>query len=96
MQPYVWPMLVHDLILPLATLSVLGWLYLLLGRDGSSEEIHVPGEDRFLLEIEDLCAAVRSGRPPRMSLADSRANVAALVAFQRSAQEGRPVRLGGA
>ena len=31
MQPYVWPMLVHDLILPLATLSVLGWLYLLLG-----------------------------------------------------------------
>jgi hypothetical protein len=31
-----------------------------------------------------------------MSLADSRANVAALVAFQRSAQEGRPVRLAGA
>jgi D-xylose 1-dehydrogenase (NADP+, D-xylono-1,5-lactone-forming) len=69
---------------------------LLLSRDGGTEEIHVPGEDRFLLEIEDLCAAVRSGRPPRMSLADSRANVAALVAFQRSAQEGRPVRLGAA
>ena len=69
---------------------------LLLSREGSTEEIHVPGEDRFLLEIEDLCAAVRSGRPPRMSLADSRANVAALVAFQRSAKEGRPVRLGGA
>ena len=68
---------------------------LLLSRDERTEEIHVPGEDRFLLEIEDLCAAVRSGRPPRMSLADSRANVAALVAFQRSAQEGRPVRLGG-
>jgi xylose dehydrogenase (NAD/NADP) len=69
---------------------------LLISREGHTEEIHVPGEDRFLLEIEDLCAAVRSGRPPRMSLADSRANVAALVAFQRSAQEGRPVRLAGA
>jgi len=30
-----------------------------------------------------------------MSLADSRANVAALLAFQRSAREGRPVRLDG-
>ena len=69
---------------------------LLLSRDGGSEEIHVPGEDRFLLEIEDLCAAVRSGRPSRMSLADSRANVVALVAFQLSAKEGRPVRLAGA
>jgi hopene-associated glycosyltransferase HpnB len=27
-------MLIHDFILPLATLSVLGWLYLLLARDG--------------------------------------------------------------
>jgi len=67
-----------------------------LSLDGHTEEIKVPGEDRFLLEIEDLCAVVRSGRPPRMSLADSRANVAALLAFQRSAREGRPVRLAGA
>jgi predicted dehydrogenase len=67
-----------------------------LSLDGHTEEIKVPGEDRFLLEIEDLCAVVRTGRPPRMSLADSRANVAALLAFQRSAQEGRPVRLAGA
>ena len=66
---------------------------LLLTREGGSEEILVSGEDRFLLEIEDLCAAVRSGRPPRMSLADSRANVAMLVALQRSAREGRRVRL---
>ena len=62
-------------------------------RDGRAEAISVPGEDRFLLEIEDLAEAVRTGRPPRVSLADSRANVAALVALQRSAREGRPVRL---
>ena len=66
---------------------------LLLTRDGRAEAISSPGEDRFLLEIEDLAEAVRTGRPPRVSLADSRANVAALVALQGSAREGRPVRL---
>lgn len=66
---------------------------LLVTRDGRTEEIAVPGEDRFLLEIEDLAAAVREKRPPRVSLADSRANVAALVALQRSARESRAVRL---
>ena len=59
---------------------------LLVTRDGRTEEIAVPGEDRYLLEIEDLAEAVRTGRPQRVSLADSRANVAALVALQRSAQ----------
>ena len=66
---------------------------LIVTRDGQTEEITAKGEDRFLLEIEDLAEAVRSGRPPRVGLADSRANVAALVALQRSAQERRPVRL---
>jgi len=66
---------------------------LLLHREGRTEEIRVPGEDRFLLEIEDLCATVRTGRAQRVSLADSRANVAVLLAFLRSAREGRPVRL---
>jgi predicted dehydrogenase len=66
---------------------------LLVTRGGSTEEIAVPGEDRFLLEIEDLAEAVRSGRPPRVSLAFSRGNVAALVALGRSAREGRPIRL---
>jgi xylose dehydrogenase (NAD/NADP) len=66
---------------------------IVLQREGRTEEILVKGEDRFLLEVEDLCAAVRSGRPPRVSLEFSRGNVAALVAFQRSAREERPVRV---
>jgi len=66
---------------------------LLVTRDGVTEELTVPGEDRFLLEIEDLAEAVRSGRAPRVSLGFSRGNVAALVALQRSAREGRAVRL---
>jgi D-xylose 1-dehydrogenase (NADP+, D-xylono-1,5-lactone-forming) len=68
---------------------------LLVTRDGKTEELSVSGEDRFLLEIEDLERAVRSGLPPRVSLADSRANVAALVTLQRSAREGRPLALSG-
>ncbi len=68
---------------------------LTLTREGQTEEIAVPGEDRFLLEIEDLERAVRTGLPPRVSLADSRANVAALVALQRSAREGRPLPISG-
>jgi predicted dehydrogenase len=66
---------------------------LLVTRDGNTEEIKVPGEDRFLLEIEDLEQVVRTGKPPRVSLADSRANVAALVALQRSAREAKPIEL---
>jgi predicted dehydrogenase len=65
----------------------------LVARDGRTEEVAVPGEDRYLLEIEDLAAAVRTRRPPRVSLADSRANVAALVALQRSARENRPIAM---
>jgi predicted dehydrogenase len=66
---------------------------LLLTRETQTEEIKVPGEDRFLLEIEDLEQVVRTGKAPRVSLADSRANVAALAALQRSAREGKPVEL---
>jgi len=64
-----------------------------LSRDGRTEEIAVPGDDRYRLEIEDLAAAVRGERTPLVSLADSRANVAALCALYRSAREGRPVTL---
>jgi len=66
---------------------------LLVTRDGQTEEVTASGEDRFLLEIEDLGEAVRTGRPPRVSLAFSRGNVRALVALQRSAREGRSVKL---
>ncbi len=42
--------------------------------------------DRYLLEIEDLAEAVRTGRPPRVSLAESRGNVATIVALLESAR----------
>ena len=59
-----------------------------------SEIIPTPGPDRYLLEVENLSAAILEGQPPRISLAHSRANVAALAALLQSAREGRPVKLG--
>jgi predicted dehydrogenase len=56
-----------------------------------AEDIVVAGPDRYLLEIEDLAACARTGRPPRVSLAESRGNVATIVALLESARTGRPV-----
>ncbi len=55
------------------------------------KEIVVPGADLYRGEVEDLADAVLLKRQPRVSLADSRANVATLAALLRSAHEGRPV-----
>jgi D-xylose 1-dehydrogenase (NADP+, D-xylono-1,5-lactone-forming) len=60
-------------------------------RGDETEEILVEGQDRYLLEIEDLAECVRTGRAPRVSLAESRGNVATIVALRESARTGRPV-----
>jgi predicted dehydrogenase len=43
--------------------------------------------------VEDLADAVLLGKPPVVSLADSRANVQAILALFESARTGRPVKL---
>jgi predicted dehydrogenase len=53
----------------------------------------VEGEELYLGEVEDMANAILEGKRPRVTLADSRANVATIVALLQSAQEGRPVRL---
>jgi len=64
-----------------------------LVRGDAVEEIVVAGDDRYLLEIEDLADCARTGREPRVSLAESRGNVATIVALQESARSGRTVKL---
>ena len=64
-----------------------------LHRGDESEAIDVPGADLYQGEVEDLADAVLLGKPPRVSLSDSRGNVAAILALLRSARENRPVRL---
>ena len=64
-----------------------------LERGEQTETVPVEAKDRYLLEIEDLAEAARTGRPPRVSLAESRGNVATIVALLQSAREHRPVCL---
>jgi xylose dehydrogenase (NAD/NADP) len=68
-------------------------LPLQLDRGGEAETIAVEPLDRYRLEIEDLAEAITTGRPPRVTLAESRGNVRTIVALQQSAREGRPIRL---
>ncbi len=56
------------------------------------EPLSIAGPELLYLgEIEDMYDAVRLGKSPRISLADSRANVAAIVALVESAQSGKAV-----
>jgi scyllo-inositol 2-dehydrogenase (NAD+) len=67
---------------------------------GGLRPVHRTWPDRFdwgyLNEITAFVASVREGAPPRAGGADGRAAVAAVVAANRSWQEGRPVELEGA
>jgi predicted dehydrogenase len=63
----------------------------LLTRGDETQALATGGPDRYALEIEDLADAVLEGRAPRVSLTESRGNVAALTALLRSAREARPV-----
>lgn len=58
-----------------------------------TETILVKGLPPYLSEVEDLADAVLEGKPPLVSLADSRANTAAILALFESARTGRAVNL---
>ncbi len=64
---------------------------IILRRGAAPETVEIPGEDLYLGEVEDLASAILDGSPTRISLADSRGNVATIVALLQSAAEGRPV-----
>lgn len=67
---------------------------LLLQRGNRREKIAVRSRGALYSgEVEDLADAILLGKAPRVSLADSRGNVAALTALLESAQSGKPVRL---
>lgn len=64
-----------------------------LKRDGKQERIRIKGRELYLGEVEDLCDAIQSGKTPRVTLADSRANIAAILSLAKSADKGKPVDL---
>ena len=61
-----------------------------LTRQGKITPIEIKGEELYRGEVEDLADAILLGKPPRISLEDSRGNVAAIVALLESAQTGKP------
>jgi len=68
--------------------------HLLLTRpNGVTDTITIPGQSLYIGEVEDMADAVLLGKSPRVSLADSRANVAAILALFESARTGKPVTL---
>ena len=64
-----------------------------LQRNGETETIKIDGQNLYLGEVEDMADANLLGKPPHVSLADSRANIAALLGLYKSAQTGKVVRL---
>jgi predicted dehydrogenase len=67
--------------------------HLVLTRDSGTETITAERQELYAGELEDFADAVLLGRPPRISLQDSRATVATLVALYESARLGRPIHM---
>jgi predicted dehydrogenase len=63
-----------------------------LTRDGKTETIGIQGQELYIGEVEDMADAILLGRAPRISLDESRAGVATILALLESARTGRPVR----
>jgi len=64
-----------------------------LTRGEQTESIEIAGQELYLGEVEDLCDAILEGKPPRISLAESRGNIATILALLESAQSNRPIAL---
>ncbi len=64
-----------------------------LTRGDKTETIRVKGQELYIGEVEDMADAILLDNAPRISLDDSRANVAAIFALLESARVGKPVSL---
>lgn len=63
-----------------------------LTRGDKTETIKIKGQELYIGEVEDMADAILLGKSPRVSLNDSRANVAVINALLESARLGRPVK----
>jgi xylose dehydrogenase (NAD/NADP) len=66
---------------------------ILITNGDEKRVLTIPGEDLYLGEVENMADAILDGKATRMSLADSRNNVATIKALLRSAQEGKSITL---
>ncbi len=61
--------------------------------DGFHVTLRMPGGELYRGEVEDMADAILLGKAPRISLADSKANIAAICALYESARSHKPVVL---
>jgi predicted dehydrogenase len=66
---------------------------LFLTRGDKTETIKIKGQELYIGEVEDMADCILNGKAPHMSLADSRANINAIVALLESARTGQPIKL---
>ena len=64
-----------------------------LTRGDKTETVTVMGQELYLGEVEDMADAILLGNAPRISLDDSRANIAAIKALLASARTGSALKL---
>jgi len=64
-----------------------------LVRDGKTETIKIKGQELYLGEVEDMADAILLSSQPRISLDDSRANVATILSLLESARTKAAVRI---
>jgi predicted dehydrogenase len=66
---------------------------LYLSKMGKVDTITVKGMESYTCEVENMADAILLGKPPSVSLADSRLNTASILALFESAKMGKPVTL---
>jgi D-xylose 1-dehydrogenase (NADP+, D-xylono-1,5-lactone-forming) len=64
-----------------------------LTRSDKTETIQIKGQELYIGEVEDMADAILLGKEPRVSLDDSRGNVAVISALRESARTGKPVKI---
>ena len=64
-----------------------------LTRGDKTETIKIKGQELYLGEVEDMADAILLGHAPRISLEDSRGNVAVIRALLESAHSGKPIAI---
>jgi xylose dehydrogenase (NAD/NADP) len=62
-------------------------------REDGQETIQIEGGELYIGEVEDMYDAIVEGRPSRMSLEDSHANIATILGLIKSAETGKIVKI---
>ena len=58
-----------------------------------TDTIEIKGQELYIGEVQDMADAILLGKPPRISLEDSRVNTATILALLKSAQSGKVIAL---